>query len=82
MNKIGGAKVITPTASDYVESAIRHVGYSRHTSGFLPHSLLAIATRFINFIVPSVAERLFKKIMLEARDEAIKNGTYTPVKQI
>lgn len=82
MNKMGGAKLITPTASDYVESAIRHVGYARNTSGFLAHSLLAITIRFVNFIAPTVAERLFKNMMLAARDEAIKNGTYTPVTSI
>lgn len=80
MNKMVGAKIITPTASDYVDSALRYVGYARHTSGFLAHSLLALTIRLLNFIAPSSAEALFKNMMLAARDEAIKNGTYTPAK--
>lgn len=80
MNKMVGAKIITPTAGDYVESAVRYIGYARHTSGFLAHSLLALSIRLVAFIAPSVAERLFKNMMLAARDEAIKNGTYTPAK--
>lgn len=80
MNKMGGAKLITPTASDYVESALRYVGYARHTTGFLMHSLLAMALQFVTFVAPSLSEKLFKNMMLAARDEAIKNGSYTPVK--
>lgn len=80
MNKMIGAKIITPTASTYVESALRHVGYARHTSGFLAHSLLALTIRLVNFIAPTVAERAFKNMMLAERDQSIKNGSYTPAK--
>lgn len=80
MNKMIGARIITPTPKDYVESALSYVGYASHTSGFLAHSLLALSIRFVAFVAPSLAERLFKNMMLAARDEAIKNGTYTPAK--
>lgn len=80
MNKMAGSRIITPTAADYVESAIRYVGYARHTSGFLAHSLLALSIRFVAFVAPSLAEKLFMDMMLAARDEAIKNGSYRPVK--
>ncbi|KAG4068293.1 hypothetical protein HA402_007813 [Bradysia odoriphaga] len=80
MNKMVGAKIITPSAEDYVESALRYVGYARNTSGFLAHSLLTFAIQLVSFLAPTYAERLFKNMMLAQRDESIKNGTYTPAK--
>lgn len=80
MNKMVGAKVITPSAGVYVESAVRYIGYASHTSGFLAHSLLALSIRFVAFIAPSVAESLFKNMMLAARNEAIKLGSYVPAR--
>lgn len=71
---------MTPTPSQYVESALRYVGYARHTSGYLPHSLIVKITELLNFIAPSFTEGLLKKLTLALRDKLIKEGEYTPAK--
>jgi len=80
MNKVEGGTFTIPTASQYVESALSYVGYARHTTGFLPHSLMAVTAQFINFIAPSFMEGLMKKKMFAVRDKAIKSGSYKPIK--
>jgi len=79
MNKTEANTFTTPKASQYVESALRYVGYARHTTGYLPHSLIEIIAKIMNFIAPSFTEGLVKKHSLAVRDKAIKNGSYTPV---
>lgn len=80
MNKVEGNTFTTPTASQYVESALGYVGYTRQATGFLGHSLITITFQFVNFIAPSFAEKLVKKQMFAVRDKAIKNGSYKPIK--
>ncbi len=80
MNKQEGGTFTVATASQYVESTLTYIGHARHTTGFLPHSLVAIVAQFFNFIAPSLVERTIKKRMLEVRDKAIKKGSYQPVK--
>lgn len=78
MNKKEGGTFTVPTASQYVESTLSYVGYARQTTGFLPHSLLAITAQLMNFIAPSFVEGLVKKEMLAVREKAIKRGSYKP----
>ncbi|XP_037033658.1 very-long-chain 3-oxoacyl-CoA reductase-B-like [Bradysia coprophila] len=76
----GDDRYTTPTASVYVESALRYVGYARQTTGYLPHSLMEISAQLMTFIAPSFTVGLFKKLMLSLRDKEIQNGSYTSAK--
>lgn len=78
MNKQEGGTFSVPKASQYVESAISHIGHARYTSGFLPHSSLAIIGRLVAFVAPSLFERVMTKNMLAGREKAIKRGSYKP----
>lgn len=49
---------LVPSPKKYVESALRYVGYSRYTTGFLPHALLQYSVQFMNFVCPSIAEKI------------------------
>lgn len=71
---------MTPTPSIYVESALRSVGYAKHTCGYLPHSLRMTIVQFVNFIAPSFAEGFFKEKMVGLRDMLIEKGEYSPAK--
>lgn len=79
MNKIEGGTLTVPTASQYVESTLSYVGYTRQTTGCLGHSLLAVTCQLVNFIAPSFMQGLITKRMVGVRDEAIKNGAYKSV---
>jgi len=77
MNKMGGNAFINPTASQYVKSAIRYIGYARHTTGYLVHSLMVVGIQFMSFIAPSLTATLTKRKTLSFRDKLIKSGEYT-----
>ncbi|KAG4079534.1 hypothetical protein HA402_005231 [Bradysia odoriphaga] len=80
MNKQEGGTFSVPKASQYVESALSYVGHARYTSGYLPHSVLAIIGQLVTFIAPSLVERLVTKNFFAIREKAIKRGSYKPVK--
>lgn len=78
MNKFDGDSFSTPAPSKYVQSALRYIGYARHTTGYWPHSVMLIFGKLIAFIAPSFVTALVKKFVITARDKAIKEGSYTP----
>lgn len=80
MSKLEGGVFGIPTSRQYVESALRYVGYTRETAGFLSHSFLVCIFEFSNFISPKGTEFLIKQLMAASRDKQIKEGTYTPAK--
>jgi len=45
--------LITPSSSEYVESALRTVGFAGRTHGFLAHSILAAFVQFGAFLFPA-----------------------------
>jgi len=80
MNRQEGGTFSVPEASQYVESTFAYVGHTRYTTGFLPHSVLAIIVQLFNFIAPAFLERLMTKRLLAVREKAIKRGSYKPIK--
>ncbi len=81
MSKMEGGQFGIPTSRQYVESALRYVGYGRETAGFLSHSFIVCIAQFMNFISPRGTEFLIKKGMIASRNKQIKEGTYTPTKK-
>lgn len=69
-----------PTARNYVESALRYVGYGRQTTGFFSHSVIAIAGQFMAFIWPKGCAFLVDKAMIAMRDQKIRDGHYKRTK--
>ncbi|KAJ6638291.1 Very-long-chain 3-oxoacyl-CoA reductase, partial [Pseudolycoriella hygida] len=74
----GGAFGI-PTAKQYVESALRYVGYGRKTTGFRMHSIINVIGDLMAFVAPKSTELLIKKILSSHRDRRIKEGLYKKV---
>lgn len=81
MSKMEGGSFGIPTARQYVESALRYVGYSRQTAGYFSHSIQVIISQFMTFISPKGTEFLIKKVMRAAHNKQVKEGTYTPAKK-
>lgn len=80
MSKMEGGTAGVPTARQYVESALRYVGYTRQTAGYFSHSMFVIGSQFVTFFSPTVSEWAVKKAMSMTRDKQIKDGNYTRAK--
>jgi len=54
--------LMTPSSSDYVESALRTVGFAGRTHGFLAHSILAALLQFAAFLFPAyIGQAMIKR---------------------
>lgn len=74
MSKMEGGTFGIPTPKQYVESALRYVGFTRQTAGYFSHSMMVIISQFMNFISPTGTEFLSKKVMRMTRDKQIKEA--------
>lgn len=72
MTKMNVDSFLTPSPKKYVESALRYVGYARHTTGFLPHSVMQFIVQFLSFVSPSFGDRFMMKRVRTARDKLFK----------
>lgn len=50
--------LLVPSAEQYVESALRTVGYARHTMGLLSHQSQGVISSFLNMISPSLCRNI------------------------
>lgn len=49
---------LKPNAETYVASALKTIGFGRHTSGYYPHALLQLGARLGNFFLPYVYDKI------------------------
>jgi len=81
MNYHIATDLMTPSSSEYVESALRTVGFAGRTHGFLPHSILAALLQFTAFLSPSFIEKVLNKRTLEFRDEIFAKQSTNKLQQ-
>lgn len=74
MSKIRKPNWMACSARHFVDSALRTVGISRHTTGFFSHSLLQTATGILFVMSPFIAEKLTLKTMLNVKRRFIKRA--------
>ncbi|KAJ6638293.1 Very-long-chain 3-oxoacyl-CoA reductase, partial [Pseudolycoriella hygida] len=68
MTRLKGGTLATPTPRQYVESALRFVGYAGYTTGYLPHSIMQqFLVQFMHFVAPSYTKKLISKSLRAAR---------------
>jgi 17beta-estradiol 17-dehydrogenase / very-long-chain 3-oxoacyl-CoA reductase len=65
-----------PTPKQFVESALKTVGYARHTNGYLPHAAVQLFVQFLDFIAPSFLRKLTSNMMENTRNQQIQRGTF------
>ena len=77
MTKMKKGSFMAPLPKQFVESALKTVGFAGHTSGFLPHAILQFSAQLVDFIAPSVSRSVTLKTMGNVRNRQIKKGIYT-----
>lgn len=55
MSKFASSNIIIPSTRDYVKSALKTVGVTRYTAGYLPHALIMYVSQLIRFLSPSLS---------------------------
>jgi 17beta-estradiol 17-dehydrogenase / very-long-chain 3-oxoacyl-CoA reductase len=79
MTKIETGSLIIPTPKDYVESALKTVGFSEFTAGYWTHTVLQFTAQFVNFLLPSAYLFIEFKVLQFVRNREIKSGRYAKV---
>jgi 17beta-estradiol 17-dehydrogenase / very-long-chain 3-oxoacyl-CoA reductase len=64
--EFGQGTALTPTAAKFVESAMKTIGKTSATNGYLPHSLIQFNSQFWHFLSPSIYTILTRKYFQNA----------------
>lgn len=76
MTKMKKGSFMAPLPKQFVESALRTVGFADHTTGYLPHSILQFSAQLVYFLAPSLSRSVTLKTMGNVRNRQIKKGLY------
>lgn len=76
MTKMKKGSWMAPLAKTFAESALSTVGFTVHTTGYFPHSLLQFSAQLLNYISPSLSRGTTLKTMGNVRNRAVKRGNY------
>lgn len=72
MSKITTPTWLAPSADQYVASALRTIGYSRHTSGYYPHAIMQLVIKTLQSLTPAIANNMVLKQMEGFRAKALR----------
>lgn len=79
MTKMKRGSWMAPLPQQYVESALRTVGYAGISVGYLPHYILQFSAQLLKYIAPSISRGVTLKTFGNVRKRQIKKGLYTPI---
>lgn len=77
MTKMKKGSFMAPLPKQFVESALKTVGFAGHTNGYLPHAILQFSAQILDFIAPSLSRSVTLKTMGNVRNRQVKKGMYT-----
>lgn len=80
LSKIRKSSLMIPTAEDFVESALRTVGFSEETTGYWPHSVLQLVSKMSYYFFPSTFIAIQAKLLKHFRDRETKLRGYVSAK--
>lgn len=72
MTKLRRATLFTPTADHYVSSALKTVGYAKHSCGYLPHAIMQLFLKTLWEYVPDICNKFTLSMMKKIRNKALK----------
>jgi 17beta-estradiol 17-dehydrogenase / very-long-chain 3-oxoacyl-CoA reductase len=78
MTKMKKGSFMAPLPKQFVESALKTVGFTFHTTGYLPHAILQFSAQLLDYVAPSLSRSVTLKTMTNVRNRQIKKGMYTP----
>lgn len=58
---------LIPSPKQFASAALSTVGFSGHTTGYLPHAGLMFSAQLLNYIAPSLSRSIIFKTMLNLR---------------
>ncbi|CRK90101.1 CLUMA_CG003819, isoform A [Clunio marinus] len=77
MTKMKKGSFMAPLPKQFVEAALKTVGFAGHTAGYIPHCLMQVSAQFLQFIAPGLSRSITLKTMANVRNRQIKRGLYT-----
>lgn len=77
MTKLKRTNLFKPTAETFVQAAILTIGYSSHTTGYLPHAIMQLFINTVHAIIPETSNRLILKEMEGIRKKVLKRTKST-----
>lgn len=72
MTKLRRATLLAPGPEQYVASALRTVGYARHTAGYWPHALKQLLLSSLHAYMPDKANSIVLYFMKKIKAKSIK----------
>lgn len=72
MTKLRRTNLLAPSADTYVASAIRTIGFSRHTSGYLPHALKQLLITTFYAFIPDLTNSIVFYFMRKIKAKSLK----------
>lgn len=72
MTKLKRSSMLAPSSDKYAASALRTLGYARHTTGFLPHALMQLVINTLHTYLPELTNSMTLNSMKKIRSKSLK----------
>lgn len=72
MTKLRRTNLLAPGPDTYVASAIRTIGYARHTTGYWPHALKQLLITSFHAYLPDVTNSIVLYFMRKIKNKSLK----------
>lgn len=72
MTKLRRTNLLAPGPDKYVASALRTIGYSRHSTGYLPHALKQVIITTFHTYLPDLTNSFVLHVMRKIKDKSLK----------
>lgn len=72
MTKLKRSTLLAPTSDQYVDSALKTIGYAKHTNGYFPHALMQLFLTTLWAYLPDLTNKLHLNGMLKIKQKSLK----------
>lgn len=72
MTKLRRDTLFAPTSDKYVASALKTIGYAKHTTGYLPHALMQLVLTTFHTYVPDITNSLTLNTMQKIKSKSLR----------
>lgn len=72
MTKLRRATIFAPASDTYVASALRTIGYAKHTTGYLPHAVMQVVLTTFHTYLPAFTNAMTLRLMQKIKNKSLK----------
>lgn len=72
MTKLRRTTLLAPGPDKYVASALCTIGYSRHSTGYLPHALKQVVLTTFHTYFPDLTNSIVLHVMRKIKNKSLK----------